>query len=73
MKGFDLDTKVVIACDVSGSMQQPVSAKSKILMYDIGLLLGMLLQSKCDNVIVWYVWRHMENCAFTFYRNTGKG
>lgn len=51
MKGFDLETKVVIACDVSGSMQQPVSAKSKVLMYDIGLLLGMLLQSRCDNVL----------------------
>jgi 60 kDa SS-A/Ro ribonucleoprotein len=51
MKGFDLDTKVVIACDVSGSMQQPVSAKSKVLLYDIGLLLGMLLQSKCNNVV----------------------
>ena len=51
MRGFDLDTKVVIACDVSGSMQQPVSAKSKVLMYDIGILLGMLLQSRCDNVL----------------------
>lgn len=51
IKGFELDTKVVIACDVSGSMQTPVSAKSKIWLYDIGLLLGMLLQSKCDNII----------------------
>ena len=51
MQGFDLDTKVVIACDVSGSMQKPVSAKSKVMMYDIGLLLGMLLQSKCKNVL----------------------
>jgi hypothetical protein len=51
MKGFDLDTKVVIACDVSGSMQKPVSAKSKVLLYDIGLLLGMLLQSRCENVL----------------------
>lgn len=51
MKGFDLDTKVVIACDVSGSMQKPVSAKSKVLLYDIGLLLGMLLQSKSKNVV----------------------
>ncbi|XZF14539.1 TROVE domain-containing protein [Chitinophagaceae bacterium MMS25-I14] len=51
LKGFDIDTKIVVACDVSGSMQKPVSAKSKILLYDIGLLLGMLLQSKCDNVV----------------------
>jgi hypothetical protein len=51
LKGFDAETRVVIACDVSGSMQQPVSAKSKVLLYDIGLLLGMLLQHKCSNVI----------------------
>lgn len=51
MSGFDIATKVVIACDVSGSMQKPISAKSKILLYDIGLLLGMLLQSACDNVL----------------------
>lgn len=51
MKGFDLDTKVVVACDVSGSMQKPVSAKSKVLLYDIGLLLGMLLQSRSKNVV----------------------
>ncbi|GAA0730740.1 TROVE domain-containing protein [Aquimarina litoralis] len=51
MKGFELDTKVVVACDVSGSMMQPISRKSKIQAYDIGLVLGMLLQNKCKNVI----------------------
>lgn len=51
LKGFDLETKVVIACDVSGSMQKPVSAKSKVLLYDIGLLLGMLLQYKSKRVV----------------------
>ncbi|WP_298733967.1 TROVE domain-containing protein [uncultured Chitinophaga sp.] len=51
LKGFDPDTKVVIACDVSGSMQKPVSAKSKVLLYDIGLLLGMLLQYKSQRVV----------------------
>ena len=50
MRGFGMDTKVVIACDVSGSMQKSISPKSKILNYDIGLMLGMLLQSKCRNV-----------------------
>ncbi len=29
--GFDESTKILIACDVSGSMQQPVSPKSKVL------------------------------------------
>jgi 60 kDa SS-A/Ro ribonucleoprotein len=52
VKGFDYDTRVLLACDVSGSMQTPVSAKSKILLYDVGLMLAMLLQSRCKNVEV---------------------
>jgi len=50
LRGFGADTSLLIACDVSGSMQKPISAKSKILYYDIGLMLGMLLQSKCRYV-----------------------
>lgn len=51
VKGFDDDVTVAIACDVSGSMQTPVSDRSKIQNFDIGLLLGMLLQSKCKSVV----------------------
>lgn len=51
IRGFDADTRVVIACDVSGSMQRAVSAKSTVQNFDIGLMLGMLLQSKCKNVV----------------------
>ncbi|MFN1217194.1 TROVE domain-containing protein [Chryseobacterium kwangjuense] len=51
IKGFGFETSVVIAADVSGSMQKPVSPKSKILLYDIGLLMSMILQSQCKNVI----------------------
>ncbi len=51
LKGFDLDTRVVIASDVSGSMHQPVSPKSKVQLYDIGLLLSMLLANRSQNVI----------------------
>lgn len=50
IKGFGYDTSVVIACDVSGSMQVPVSKRSSVKLYDIGLMLGMLLQSQCRNV-----------------------
>lgn len=50
IEGFDIHTRVLIACDVSGSMQRPVSANSKVLCYDIGLLLGMLLKSRCTCV-----------------------
>jgi 60 kDa SS-A/Ro ribonucleoprotein len=52
IKGFDTETRVLLACDVSGSMQTPVSGKSKILLYDVGLMLAMLLQSRCKNVEV---------------------
>lgn len=51
IKGFDADTSVVIACDVSGSMQKAISPKSKVMLYDIGLMLAMLLQSQCKNVV----------------------
>lgn len=51
LKGFDEEVRVLIACDVSGSMQTAVSAKSKVMLYDIGLMLGMLLQSKCKRVV----------------------
>jgi len=50
LQGFAANTRVLIACDVSGSMQMPVSPRSKVLLYDIGLLLGMLLKSRCENV-----------------------
>lgn len=49
--GFDEATRILVACDVSGSMQQPISPKSKVLHYDIGLMLGMLLKSRCKNII----------------------
>ncbi len=51
INGFDESTKVLVACDVSGSMQQAISPKSKVMNYDIGLMLGMLLKSRCKNVV----------------------
>jgi len=50
LRGFGPETRVVVACDVSGSMQQPVSSRSKVQLYDVGLVLGMLLQSRCQHV-----------------------
>jgi 60 kDa SS-A/Ro ribonucleoprotein len=32
-------------------MQKPISARSKVLLFDIGLVLGMLIQSKCKRVV----------------------
>ena len=51
LRGFDADTRVLIACDVSGSMQRPISPRSNVQNYDIGLMLGMLLQSRTASVI----------------------
>ena len=51
VRGFGFDTAVAIAADVSGSMQKTISAKSKIMAYDIGLMLAMMLRSKCQNVV----------------------
>lgn len=51
MKGFDSSTRVLVAADVSGSMQRPVSGNSTVQYHDIGLLLAMLLRSKCASVV----------------------
>ena len=51
IKGFDKDTSVVLACDVSGSMYDPISSKSSVKYYDIGLMLAMLLQSRCERFV----------------------
>jgi hypothetical protein len=50
IRGFDETTRVVLATDVSGSMQRPVSARSTVQNFDIGLVLAMLLQSRCAHV-----------------------
>ena len=51
IKYFNEDESVLLACDVSGSMQSCISAKSSIEYYDIGLLLASVLKTKCKNVI----------------------
>lgn len=51
IEGFGFDTSVCIACDVSGSMQKGISEKSKVQNFDIGLILGMILKSRCKSVI----------------------
>lgn len=51
ISGFDATQTIVVAADVSGSMQTPISAKSSIQNYDIGLMLAMMLQSRTRKVI----------------------
>lgn len=51
ISGFDEQEAILIACDVSRSMQKSISARSTIQLYDIGLVLGMLIQSRCSRVV----------------------
>lgn len=51
ISGFNENTRVLLASDVSGSMQMPISPKSTVQYYDIGLLLSMLLRSRCRQVL----------------------
>ena len=50
INGFD-DDFVLIATDVSASMQQPVSPKSVITQYDIGAVLSMMMYRACKESI----------------------
>jgi hypothetical protein len=49
--GFGANNNVLIASDVSGSMRCPVNRNSSVENYDIGLVLSMLLQSRCESVV----------------------
>ena len=51
ISGFTKDTRVFIACDMSGSMRNPISKNSKMQYYEVGNMLAMLLQSRCEKVI----------------------
>ena len=51
IEGFDENTRVLLASDVSGSMWSPVSARSTVRNYDIGILLSMLLRNRCKQVV----------------------
>ena len=51
LEGFDAGTHVLVAADVSGSMQRPVSPKSTVMNFDIAILLSQILRSKCESVV----------------------
>lgn len=51
IEGFSPETRVMVACDMSGSMQQPLSRNSIMMYYELGNMLAMLLQSRCKKVI----------------------
>jgi hypothetical protein len=49
--GYDGNTRVVVAVDFSGSMQSAISGYSTVQKYEVGLILAMLLKSRCKNVV----------------------
>lgn len=49
--GFDENTRVLLASDMSGSMHQPVSRNSSVMCFHIGLLLSMLMKQKCSQSV----------------------
>lgn len=51
ISGFDEDTRTLVACDVSGSMWSPVSPRSKVRLFDIGIVLAMLFKNRCKQVV----------------------
>jgi len=51
IEGFDENTRVLLASDVSGSMWSSISLKSTVRHFDIGLLLSMLLRNRCKQVV----------------------
>lgn len=61
--GFSEEMRIVIAMDVSNSMRRPVREGSLVQRYDIGPLLGMLLQERCRQVmtgILGNTWKPVE-------------
>ena len=50
IKSVGYDEQIAVVCDVSGSMQSPVSRNSSVQMYHIGLLMGMCVQERCKYV-----------------------
>lgn len=75
IKGFDLNTKLLIAADVSGSMYTPVSGKSKIHCYDVGLVLSMILASHSKNVVTGIfgdTWREVNMSRKNILASVGK-
>ena len=51
IEGFDEGTRVLVAADVSGSMWRPISPRSTVNYYDIGLLMAMIMRSRCKQVV----------------------
>jgi hypothetical protein len=71
--GFDGQT-LLIASDVSGSMTQTITERSKVELYDVGLILAMMLQSKtrCYTGIFGDVYEGIQLPKDNIIRNAAK-
>lgn len=49
--GFNPTSRVMLDCDMSGSMRHSISLHSKVQYYEVGIMLSMLLQNRCEKVI----------------------
>ena len=71
--GFDEGTRVLLASDVSGSMWQPVSRNSSVECYHIGLLLSMLMKSRCPQAVTGMfgtIWKAYDMPSENVLQNT---
>lgn len=69
---FDNES-ILIASDVSGSMYHPISEKSNIMNFDIGILLSMILKNKCKNVTTGMfgeIWKVIDYPETNILKNT---
>lgn len=73
INGFDENTRVLLASDVSGSMFSSISEQSSVKNYHIGLLLSMLMKQRCKNVVAGIFGTDWKVCDFSsndILRNT---
>ncbi len=47
LSGFERNKRIIIASDISASMQHPLTSAPYLQRFDVGILLSMLLQDKC--------------------------
>jgi 60 kDa SS-A/Ro ribonucleoprotein len=63
LAGFEEDTRLVIAMDISNSMKKPIREQSRVQRFDIAPLLTMLLQNSSRKVtagIVGNTWKWID-------------
>lgn len=71
--GFDVNTRILLACDTSGSMCGTVSSNSSVMCYHIGILLSMLMKNRCMSAVTGMfgdVWKTYDMPSDNILQNT---